>query len=267
MGFFRFIHKLTIGEDGLEYTARYNKTYSDIEKYNNKSTRTVSENRKLQLEQQKLWVDPKRKKESIINHLRPECTYTNMVGQTWAIPNHLSAPTEKHYNISTYYTLLDKKNRLDKFDVFEIFNYPDELSLMFLYVNRKELSEIILTLGGKKHQHLDEFQLIGIFADFSLKGLIDTYNEIEDANDEFSELEDDKIQEVYAEGIRYISIWSFKRIYGISPNTNEVNYINSEEIFDKHPSLETIEIKIENRKFEYVLGYPEKILIEYFNIK
>src|SRR5690606_20328083 len=112
MGFLRFIHKITIGEDSLEYAAKYNECYSEIEKYNNKSIRTVSEYRKLQLEQQILWTDSKREKESIINHLRPECTYTNKVGQTWATLNHLSKPTEKHYdislNIKLYFSLSEK---------------------------------------------------------------------------------------------------------------------------------------------------------------
>ena len=265
MGILRFIHKQIIGEDGLEYVTSYKKNYSDIKKYNSKSIRTASEHRKLQLEQQKLWVDPKSKKDKIINFLSPECTYTNEIGQTWATINHLSLPTEKHYNISLFFYLSEKNNRLDKFGIFDIFKYQDLLKIIFLYVNRKELSELILALGGKKHQNFDEFKppLLG---ELNLGLLINIYNEIEENTDEYSEFINENEQEVYSDGIRYISIWLFKRNYGISPNTNEDNFINSEEIFIKYPSLVTIKIKIQNHNFEYVLGYPEKILIEYFNV-
>ncbi|WP_132219423.1 hypothetical protein [Mariniflexile fucanivorans] len=255
--------KQIIGEEGIKVLDRFPQWDKEIKLYSNKKVKTVSENRKLQLEGFKLrkyiWEN------NLVPLLPEKYVKTTLIGEKFLIWFGPGLPTEKYYTIFPFHfenisLTNEQKKVIEKYGVFEI---PETQGL---FINRKELSEIILVLGGKKHQHLDEFKTIGNFATFPLLSLINSYNQIEDESDESSQFLDEKKHQVYFDGIRYISIWLFKRKFGISPNTNEDNYINSEEIFYKYPSLETIKIDIDNRKFDYVLGYPEKTLKEYFNV-
>ncbi|APG64379.1 hypothetical protein LPB136_02905 [Tenacibaculum todarodis] len=266
MGLLSYLKKQVIGKEGIEVLNRFPKWSKEINEHSYKKVKLVTENRKLDIEGQYLrkFIN----ENNLLPFLDEKYIHTGANGYKSLIWYGPGLPTERFYSVNSVFLTFEKleltnkqKNILNKFGALN----PNEFKTG-VYVNRKELSEIITEFGGIKKKNLDEFELIGLFGSSFLKDLIRQYNETEIISDDSFNSEDEEIQESYSNGIRYISIWSFKRINGISPNSNEDNYINSEDIFDKYPSLETIKIKIENNKFEYVLGYPEKILTAFFNV-
>jgi hypothetical protein len=266
MGLFSYFKKQLVGEEGMKVLERFPKLSKEITRHSNKKVKLVSENRKLRIEGEYLrkYIN----ENNLLHFLDKEYIHTGANGYQSLIWYGPGLPTETFYSVNpiilTFETLeltTKQKNILNKFGAL----IPNEAKTG-VYVNREELSEIITDFGGIKKKDFDEFELVVVFGSSFLQYLIIQYNETNTLSDDCLESENEEIQEAYSNGIRYISIWSFKRINGISPNTNEDNYINSEDIFDKNPSLKTIKIKIDNNKFEYVLGYPEKILTTFFNI-
>lgn len=263
MGFFSYLKKQIIGEEGIKVLDRYPKWDKEIKEHSYKKVKLVSENRKLQREG--LYLRKYIMEHNLLPMLDEKYIHTSPAGNKSLIGYGPGLPTEEYFILSPMYFELvsltsEQKKVIDEFGIFELSKYEGGIC-----VNRKELAKIITVLGGIKQADVDKFESPRL-GDIGLSLLINTYNKIEEDTDEYSDFIDENEQEVYSGGIRYISIWLFKRNYGISPNTNKDNYINSEEIFNEYPSLETIEIEIHNRNFEYVLGYPEKILIEYFKV-
>ena len=60
--------------------------------------------------------------------------------------------------------------------------------------------------------------------------------------------------------------WSANHAGFSNPNGKFSKSSGAMFLDESNPESSSVEIEIDNRKFEYVLGYPEKTLIEYFKV-